>query len=482
MANASGASGINTSDIISTFNVDKPEVRNVLYRALSSQGANLFPIFKSIGMDIAVAQDIQQQYEEDYIHQTIHVGSGGIVTDDAPTGRYHFVLDVTNGSNDFLAGSTTSPYSATPIYYNPVEQYRTLYFPNGTNPIQFSVTSLSGVGTNTVTVNIKQLDLTQTFTTSNYPQSTEIMVGPFAFPEGTDQPNGQVNKPIVEYNYVQIIKSGSIATGTQMTNQAWFTEYSDGSGNIIGYYIVGQKNAEYELGMSIDLALLTQVHTTNSIMDGTANEPVKTTEGHIPYARRRGNTMPYTAGSFSVGMFDTIDAYADSQFAPEYYFSGMGIGIDNEKDNTLKSYFQFTDVNYVTQEAEADLFNGDKGASAVVNFRYLKKGQRKYCFTRMGQFSNPKTLGMTGQTFKNLALFAPLWTKPDSKLPSNKIPFFGMIHKELGGYNRMSEIWSVSGSGPGLKVLSTDVHKLNLRSHCGSSHCSGNTFLLLDPQ
>ena len=487
MANVSGAQSISTSEIITTFSVDKPEIKNVLYRALGKQGANWFPLLDTLGMTEAVAQDIQQFFEEDYIHQTVHVGAGGILSYNAGTGVMTFLLDTTNGSNDFLAGSSTTPYPGTPIYYNPVKQYDILAFPSGSDPILFSVTSISGTYP-TVTIHCTQIDLTQTFTSGNYPQSTEISIITNAFPEGTDQPVGQVNKPLIDYNRVQIVKSNAIWTGTQATNQAWVTQYSDDSGAILGYYVVGSKNAEYELGLAMDTALLFGRVTTTSIIDATSNEPVKSTEGHITRARRKGNVINYTSGAFSMGLFDTADAILEKQWASEYMFQGSGITLDNEKDNVLKSYFQFTDVNYVQPQAEASLFgfaqsmgSSMEGARAIVNFRYLQKGLRTYCFTRMPQFSNPKTMGITGMTTPALGLIAPIGTKPDAKDPSNRLPYFGMIYKQLGGYSRKTEVWQLSGAAPGQKVLSTDLNKLCFRSHIGASAVGSNTNILFDP-
>ena len=60
-----------------------------------------FKNMRALGMTMEVAQDTRTTYSEEKIHQTIHVGVGGISTVSAPAGTYTFVLSVAAGANDF---------------------------------------------------------------------------------------------------------------------------------------------------------------------------------------------------------------------------------------------------------------------------------------------------------------------------------------------------------------------------------------------
>lgn len=474
MSNASAAVAIDTSNIISSFDIDMPSVRRTLFRDYGDQGRYFFRMMKNLGYDRAVAQTTTTQYEEDWIWQTAHVGSGGITTVDAPTGSYSFKLGAASPNLDFLLGSTTSPYSSTAIYYPTVKQWDRIAFQGSQERIYFTVTSVSGTFPNVV-VAIKQADLTQTFTPANYPADTTVVISGNAFSEGSDQTEGDVSKPLIDHAYLQICKGTFKTTGTQMAKQAWFDVLSDGTG-IPAYYIKGQQDAEYRLGMSIDNAMQFERVTTNPILDATTGEPILTTEGHITYAKRKGINLTVPQGSFSIQLIDQINKTLDSLNAPSNYFWGMGIDMFAEKDNTLKAYNQNTAIEYTTKQMNEDLFGiGDDAAGKAMEcgFNYFTKSGRTFAFSKMPQWNMKQTWGASGYQTPGMSWFAPIGSKADKKDPNNRIPYFGMIHLEFNGYNRMTEVWNVNGAGPGPKVTSLDVAKLCLRAHVGAEHCAG---------
>ena len=56
MADATGAITLDASKIITTFDIDKPEVRAKLFRIRGNQGMNFFAILESLGYSRAVTK------------------------------------------------------------------------------------------------------------------------------------------------------------------------------------------------------------------------------------------------------------------------------------------------------------------------------------------------------------------------------------------------------------------------------------------
>lgn len=483
MANQTSALGITTSNIISTFDIGKPEIRNRLFRSKGDQGMGAFRILESLGYMRAIAQDSAISYEEDWIHPTFH--SSGSVSATAPGGTQAtaitqaIVIDPTSPNNDFLQlanlGGSPAPY-----YYCPVQLWDIIMYPNN---VTAQITAISGLGSNAVTITVTAQD-----GTTGLPALTageELIVYTNAFPEGSDQPEGQVSKPIKSTSYVQIIKSGFRWTGTQATNQTWFDTYKT-AGDIPAYYLKGQMDTDYELMLKIDGALLFGNITYPTIVDtssfaASGFEPVKTTQGMVPYMRGNGNVKQYTPGTFTVQTFNDIVKLLDKQFAPNYIGGFLGINLDIEIEDTLKQYFQNTMIDYLTQNMVADLFDGDKALAMSVGFNVLGKADRTFCFSRMQVFNHARLYGAAGYNTPSLGMFIPLAKKRDLKSDYD-VPYFGVIYKELGNYSRKAEVWTLQGAAPGTKVLSKDINQLCMRSHIGAEHIGGNQTVLLDPQ
>jgi len=477
MADVTGAiTGFPSDKLMSSFNNWKPEVATDYYRIFGDQGMSTFKNMRALGMTMEVAQDTRTTYSEEKIHQTIHVGVGGIATVSAPAGTYTFVLSVAAGANDFLASASTSPYTSA-TYYNPVQANDRIMFQGVSDRVIATVTGVTGTHP-TVTVAIKLADLTQTFTTASYPAGTELSIIGNAWAEGTDQPDGLVNKPYVDTEYAQIIKTSFQITGTQMVNKLWVQKYSSGE-EIIGYRTIGMKNAEYQHELSMGMSLLFERPTTNSTFVGSNIEPNKTTEGYITYWKRRGLTINYAPGSFGINMFDLIDAQADKNFGPTYYQFGMGRNLYNEKDNSLKQYFQNTMQAYQDPQTVSDLFGNNAGLAQTVRFTLFTKGRRTYCFTPIEEFNNPTVTDLPGYNTPGLGFVVPIGKQRDTKSGLN-LPYMGVGYRAMGGYNRMAEVWAVNGAGNGLKVITQDIAKINHRSHLMACHVGGNQAIVLE--
>lgn len=477
MANTNSAVTSFPSDkLLSTFNMWKPEVAQDYYRIFGDQGMSMFKNLRSLNMVFQVTQDERTTYSEEKIHPSIHIGSGGITTVSAPAGTYSFLLSTTSGADDFLASSGTTPYSSA-TYYPAVQVNQRLMFQAGADRVIFTVTAVTG-SYPTVTVAMKQADLSYTFDPTDYPAGTEVAILTNAWAEGTDQPDGIVTKPYIDTEYAQIIKTSFQITGTQMVNGLWVTQYNDGE-QIIGYRTIGMRAAELEHEYALGYAMLFETPTTNSTFVGSNVEPTKTTEGFIPYWKRRGYTFNYAAGSFSPYMFDQIDAQADKNFGPTYYMFGMGRDLYNEKDNALKAYFQNTMQAYEDPQTVSDVFGNNTGLAQTVRFTRFCKGRRTYLFTSVEEFNNPTVTDISGYQTPGLGFVVPIGVKRDTKSGLN-LPYMGMGERALGGYNRAHEVWAQNGAGNGLKVITQDIAKMNFRSHIMACHVGGNQAIVLE--
>lgn len=485
MANQTSAIGISTTGIISTFDILKPEVRNRLFRSKGDQGMGAMRLLESLGYSRSISQDSAISYEEDWIHPTFHsdgiVGAAAAGTAIAPPTQTIRVSNNT-GNNDYLTFAIVDDGSAAPTSwsYCPVQQWDLIMYPTGEVA---QVTALASVGTDTVDLTVVSSDFSVGLPA--LVANEELIIYSNAFPEGSDQPDGIQNKPKKTTAYVQIIKTGFRWTGTQATNRSWFDTYK-GAGDIPAYYLKGQMDTEYEHELKIDGALLFGKLTTSNIIDNSgfsasSYEPIKTTEGQIPYMRANGNLKQYTPGTFAIQTMNDIVKLLDKQFTPRYIMGMVGINLDIEIEDTLKAYFQNTNITYVTENMVKDCFGGNAALAASVGFNVLTKGDYTFCFSRMPIFSHARLYGASGFKTPSLGAFIPMGTKRDLKSDYD-VPYFGMIYKALGDYSRKAEVWTLQGAAPGTKVFSKDINQLCMRSHIGAEHVGANQTVLLDPQ
>ena len=467
--NVTGAASLDQSALISTFDIDMPEVRNRLLAPYGDQFVSEFHLMEDLGYTRGVAQDSVRQYEEDWISQPVYVGSGGIT--DAGSGVYTFVLNVNSPTNSFLATSAVSPYTAA-TYKTPVRINDRLWLQGDEGFVQFQVKNVAGSHP-TVTVTMEISDTSKSITVGDYPAGTAIMIGDNVWAEGTGQPTGIVNKPYSDYAYLQICKENFGVTGTQMTNQAWFTMADFGGDLGRRYFIKGQFNAEYKAKKQRFLAMMFGQVTT-AMMDTGVNEPYISTEGHIEYATRRGSVLPYVNGSWSPLMLDVYNKTLDSLNAPGKYMIACGSDLSNQIDNALKSYLQFTPADYIIDGMNDSLFGGDKGKAVSVGFKYIEKGGRTFAKKTFRSWSDASTLGLSGYKTPGLGWIAPLGFTKDTRVNEAR-PFFGMVYKELDGYSRKYELWNRRGAGgnPGQYILAEDLAYLDIRQHFGAEHFGG---------
>lgn len=466
--------------VITPFDMYDPAFLKTYFRTHGDQGMSYFSVWlKAIGFTEPWEHNYGDQYEESWIAPSLHCSAAALTVVDAPTGQYSMVLSNTAGSSDYIQQSALPPYPSSPaLYSNPAIIGQRIEFSGANAGIKATIESITGATTNTTTVGFRLTDAAvisgATFVAAAVP-STEIWIVDNAFGAGTDQPNGQVNRPVKDQFFLQIIKTNFLIHGDVAAERLRFKEYSDGKG-ASSYYKIGMVNLDTLHARYMDAALLFEQPSTNPSLD-VSGEPRNTTEGLVTYTKRKGTSFPYVPGSYTVNVFNQLEKIADANMhGQNYYCMASGIGIDQDKDDALKNYFNNTDINYIMKQAADELFGGNEGMAGAVGFRMFTKGYTTWCNSRMPQFNDPRGAGMPGYNYQYLQLAFPLGKKKDAKTGGN-LPFFGMRYKAMDGYSRMAEFVQFEGATNGRHQTTVDRNQYGYKSHIGAMHVGGEGFM-----
>lgn len=456
--NPDAVANIYASDIVSGFDIHKPEKLNVLFSRYGDQGASYFQLVRSMGFEKEVSLDTYSHFEENRIHETCKVNAP--VGQPAVGANIVFVLhpDSLDANNNFY-----------------VRKWDIILFKN---EVTGSVITIDVSSPTAPQITCRLNDVSEQFPALT--AGEELVIFTNAFSEGSGQPQGAVRGTWEYVNDAQIIKETIGVTGSEMVNQTWFNVNSMGK-NIPAYYFLGQVDIDYRMSLRIDGALLWGKRTTNTaLIDSDTGRPIKTTEGLIPYTRRVGNEQTYVPGAFDVSEFDEMDRTLDREHAGNYILGLLGIKLHQDIENGLVTYFADTNIQYARQTVNEALFNSNEALGASVNFKYLTKSERTFLFKRMGVLSNPKLYGADGYGGPALGMFMPINKRKDP-VSGNQVESIGVRYRGLGKYKRRMEVWQVGGAGEGLKVTEFDKQNTYQRCHMGAHFRGGNQFVLLEP-
>lgn len=450
---------IYASDIVSGFDIHKPENQNVLFSRFGDQGASYFQLLRSMGFEEQVSLDEYGHWEENRIHEIIHVKEN--VVQPAVGDPISFTLDTI----DLDVNGNYYPRLWDQILFQ--------------NEVPGSIVDIDVTDPTAPVITCEPNEVSDQFPALT--AGDELVIFTDAWSEGSGQPDAALRGAWRYDNVAQIIKETIGYTGTEMVNQTWFNVTSRGQ-SIPAYYFLGQVDIDYRMALKIDGALLWNKITTNTaaLIDPDTGRPIKTTEGMIPYIRRIGNEQSYTSGAFDVDEFDEMDNTLDREHAGNYILGLLGITLHQDIENSLVTYFANTNINYTKQATNSVLFNNNEALSASVNFTYLTKSERTFLMKRMGVFNNPKLYGATGYEAPKLGIWMPINRRKDP-VSGNMVASIGCRYRGLGKYNRRMEVWQVGGAGEGLKVTEFDKRHTYMRAHIGAHFRGGNQFVLMEP-
>jgi len=452
---------IMNDELLSTYDIAKLQVENQLFRRYGLQGMTMFQMMRSLGRVKEVSNDIWYAYEDDRIHENFtvrtNVGDPGAGND----------ASVTIAATDVDANNN---------YYPRVGDIVTI--PD--NEVQALIAAID-VTTPTAPV----LTLRPVATASNIGALTAgdtISITNGAFAAGTGSPEPAQRGATKRTFQAQIFKEKVAAEGPQLAKEYWYEIYDDG-GNAQGWYNSAIGDAEYRMALKEDGAYYFGQQNTNAALvaptgDGAGNT-IKTTKGIIPWIRDIGNTQAYAPGTWAITDMDEIDLYLTQQgVTSEYVMFLMGQRLSHEVENALVDYLKNTDVDFTRMVN--NVFSGDQATAVEVNFSQFKKSNRTYLMKCMENFSNIKTFGADGYDMNQYGMLLPL-SKVKDPTSGERMDNISTRYVGMGGYNRMHEVYPISGAKVKPYVTDVDKFEFHIRCHHGLQAMKVNQMTLLDP-
>lgn len=455
-------SAVYAQNLVSSFDLHKPEYLAELFSRYGTQGGEFFLMMKSLGWEEETSLYTYGHFEENRIHEVFH--SRNIVADPG-------------AGNDLVITLATQDLDASNRFYPRL--YDTVMLANEV------VGYIAVIDTTTPSAPVLTLRVNeQTDNFDAVAADEEISIISSQFSEGSGQPVGAFRGVTKYENDTQIMKETVTFTGSEMTNQSW-TEVTSFGDNIPAYYMLGQKDIDFRMALKAEGALMFNKRTTNpNAIDPGNGRPINSTEGLIPFTRRTGNVYPSAAGSWTTADFNQTDRILDKEHTGKYIGTFLGIDKYQEVEDSMFEYFKDTNIDYTRKTMNEVLFNSSESLSASVNFKLFTKSERTYCFKRMGAFSNPKLFGASGFKAPQLALFIPLGKVKNPKPAEGEkshIESIGCRYKGLGKYKRKMEFWEVGGAGSERKVTDIDESNTYQRAEIGAHYAGGNRNILVSP-
>jgi len=456
-ANTGVVSGILTEQIMSSYDILKPQQLPTLFARYGNQYLPSFMQIRAMGREAPIAGDTWGGWEENWYHG--YVLTSGATNAGASAGA---TVDITLDPS--LVDSNGNFYP---------RKGNILSLPGTYMQVRIeSISTASGV-----VLTIKPLVSTDTIPA--IASGTTLSITSIGFGAGTAQPKGTTVGSTYRSFTTQIFKETIGAQGSQLVNEKWYQILDDGR-SLVGYYSPGTMRGDYLLGLEIDGAFMwgdEANNITETAADGSTVS-VKTTKGLMRHAEEAGHNLTYTAGAFTPKDLDEVGLYYKSQgITAGFSFGWMGAQFMNEIENGMHDYLQYTGVDYTN--VLNNVLGGGKNAeqlAAAFGFGVIKKGGITHILTPQSGWSNPRTFGATGYDMPSRGLFTPLSKimEPGSNVVLDNI---ATRYRALGNYNRRFETWTVQGAGPGLKVTDVDSTNTYFRSHLGLQVFKANQFV-----
>ena len=450
------------TNIVSAFDVLKPDVLSKLFKQYGDQGLNWFLTLNQLGFVNPVANQIFNHYEDDLKNPTFTARA--LVAQPAAGAALLVTLAAVNvdANNNFY------PRVGDQVYFKG-GQTGIITSINVSTPAQ-PVLTISPVAT--------------TYQLPGVALGEEMSIISGAFSEGSNQPKGAVTGAVKRTFYTQIIKETMTVTGSQLTTQTWFdgwisSEDMVGSGQVSSgnsWYNLHMRDAEFRMALKTSGALLFGEEGDGSLIDATTGLPIYTTQGLIPQIKKLGMEENYTPGSTSLADIDSYNRLLDKQYAGDFVMGLFSRQYTTEFENALSTFLANTNINYV--ESQIASRYGESAKSICTDFSSVKRGGRTFMYQTFMEFSNRQTVGIAGSVAESYGVFLPMMTKTDTKT-KQVVNNVGARYKALDGYSRKMEVWSVNGAGPGLKVSQADLNNTYLRSEIGGHQLGVNQMLLV---
>lgn len=270
--------------------------------------------------------------------------------------------------------------------------------------------------------------------------------------EGEGLPAGQTPRIATYENTFQIIKHSAGATGSELTNKAYFTRGTEGS--------------YYELMVDFDLNHEFFDYQSKGLLFGQQNTnpdlirlnpklghdvSITGTEGFVPFVVNNAFEANYTPGTYAIDDFDAMALQLEGQWTGLRNFCGlMGIKLNQEIENVLLNSFPNQDDQYFMQlmgynASDFPLYTASDYAIHI-GFKSITKSGFTFSFKPLHEFNEILGAGSDGYDYNQWAIWTPIGEKNDSRTGESRA-IVGFEYKALGTYQRNGQWETLNGVG-----------------------------------
>ena len=429
--------GVINPNIISSYDVSKPQISSILRKAYGDQNEPMFRKFESMGRLVEIAAKEWSGYEDTMKARKLTVDS---VT----------VNPTSAGIAGTIVLDSGDVYGSDPYYYYPRVGELIWSQTNFVPARIYDVTNSSG----TISVSFAPLDALDTF--GSISGSDVLVVGSMAKGYQTNLPEGRRVGQVKRTHSMQLFKDSHGFSNDQQAEDKWFTIYDDG-GNVEAQLYTGIGLAEYHLSRGMDMAFTMGKMTTNTHagnkeayydINGTATSEtgkVYTTKGYIPETKNRGYSSSYSS-TFDIDDFFEYSSYSRSQYNNEKVFWFHTGHTLNHKMNTAAKAFAVpnADMALISKIVKNPKYLQEEMA-VNLNFQYYNIDGYTYTDDVQDLWSDPNGFGAEGY-----GLDACGWICPLSKIKDNvngkSLNNIEVGYRGKGGYNRKFYVFKIDGN------------------------------------
>lgn len=326
--------------------------------------------------------------------------------------------------------------------------------------------------------------------------------------EGSGLPASRIGFFYRYSNTSQIIKSAQLASGTEHTNEAYFSvehiSVPDGNGSFKrGALCVDfDKDMLDDYERNVSGALLFGKQTTATIANSDTGlgyaTNVKTTEGLIEWVSNHGYTDTYTPTTYALQDFNNLAVLMEQEWTTTREFTmWTGQLLHNEIEDMLKAAFNtvhssdiYFDLGYKGRVGDGDTMPLERADDygVRVGFQRLGKAGFDWNLATMHEFNHGQGFGSAGYNYNQMAVILPTGKLRNTQSDgSGNLPFIGYRYKEMGSYKRENIVGYFGGAGSeginGVRYASNqyDVAQSYIITEIAAHHACPNTTVIQRP-
>lgn len=312
--------------------------------------------------------------------------------------------------------------------------------------------------------------------------------------EATGQPTGLMSDYGMYTNRFGIYKETDLTSGTNMTTKQDFFNVPGLSGYA---YQNGTKEAELRHDLNISKALMFDTIGDNIedfSPDFDTNVVDYGTEGFLAGVESQGKIQTYaTAAGYDFADFKRAEAWYRQKNLPGSDIAVIqGGSIASTVQDVLKDYMgKEINIKYLANKYLGQRYKSTERFNAEqlfiqLGFNGIQLGNYKFIFREASELNSLYGEGYTGGVdYSGYQFFVPLRVYKDAKNKNLTMNSMQMLHRgqDLGGYQRLVEMWETGGAGPVGKIKTDqwDVRRYYFRSEVCLMLVAGKWALLQKP-